>query len=127
MIPFWLIQNKTGYFSDSVYYLLGDSYSQLEEYENASNAYESAIRINSENGSYYRDYAIAEAYCGNTNKAEELLNEAADKGLSTADVSYVKGEIQYNTGDYSSAEEIFRTVPRTAEIPIFRCVLISWL
>lgn len=93
---------------DSVYYLLGDSYSQLEEYENASNAYESAIRINSENGSYYRDYAIAEAYCGNTNKAEELLNEAADKGLSTADVSYVKGEIQYNTGDYSSAEEIFR-------------------
>lgn len=102
---------------DSVYYLMGDSYSQIEEYEKAAGAYESAIRINSENGSYYRDYAIAESYCGNTEKAQELLKEAEDKGLSTADVSYVSGEIRYNTGDYLGAEEIFRNCIQDSKDP----------
>ena len=102
---------------DSVYYLLGDSYSQIEEYEKAAGAYESAIRINSENGNYYRDYAIAESYCGNTEKARELLKEAEDKGLSTADVSYVSGEIRYNTGDYQEAEEIFRNCIQDSKDP----------
>ncbi|MFR6136880.1 MAG: tetratricopeptide repeat protein [Blautia massiliensis (ex Durand et al. 2017)] len=76
---------------DGVYYLLGDSYAQLEEYEKAADSYEYAIKLNPENGSYYRDYAITEAYCGDTQKAQKLLDEAEEKGSSTADIEYVKG------------------------------------
>lgn len=92
---------------DSVYYLLGDSYSQLEEYEKAADAYAYAIQLNAENGNYYRDYAIVEAYLGDTVTAQELLEKAEEKGCSQWDVEYVKGEIQYSTGNYSEAQDIF--------------------
>ena len=100
---------------DGVYYLLGDSYAQLEEYEKAADSYEYAIKLNPENGSYYRDYAITEAYCGDTQKAQKLLDEAEEKGSSTADIEYVKGEIQYSAGAYSEAQKIFMDCIQTSQ------------
>lgn len=100
---------------DGVYYLLGDSYSQLEEYEKAADSYEYAIKLNSENGNYYRDYAITEAYCGDTEKAQKLLEQAAEKGSSTADIEYVKGEIKYSTGEYNEAQKIFMDCIQTSQ------------
>ena len=93
---------------DSVYYLLGDCYSQLEDYEQAAEYYNSAIEANPENGNYYRDGAIIEAYCGNTDKAQELMETAKEKGLDTTEVNYVDGEIKYSTGDYEDARSIFQ-------------------
>ena len=93
---------------DSVYYLLGDCYSQLEDYEQAAEYYNSAIEANPENGNYYRDGAIMEAYCGNTDKAQELMGTAKEKGLDTTEVNYVDGEIKYSTGDYEDARSIFQ-------------------
>lgn len=93
---------------DSVYYLLGDCYSQLEDYEQAAEYYNSAIEANPENGNYYRDGAIMEAYCGNTDKAQELMETAKEKGLDTIEVNYVDGEIKYSKGDYEDARSIFQ-------------------
>lgn len=93
---------------DSVYYLLGDCYSQLEDYEQAAEYYNSAIEANPENGNYYRDGAIMEAYCGNTDKAQELMETAKEKGLDTTEVNYVDGEIKYSRGDYEDARSIFQ-------------------
>lgn len=93
---------------DSVYYLLGDCYSQLEDYEQAVEYYNSAIEANPENGNYYRDGAIMEAYCGNTDKAQELMETAKEKGLDTTEVNYVDGEIKYSKGDYEDARSIFQ-------------------
>lgn len=93
---------------DSVYYLLGDCYSQLEDYEQAAEYYNSAIGANPENGNYYRDGAIMEAYCGNTDKAQELMETAKEKGLDTTEVNYVDGEIKYSKGDYEDARSIFQ-------------------
>lgn len=93
---------------DSVYYLLGDCYSQLEDYEQAAEYYNSAIEANPENGNYYRDGAIMEAYCGNTDKAQELMETAKEKGLDTTEVNYVDGEIKYSKGDYEDARSIFQ-------------------
>ena len=93
---------------DSVYYLLGDCYSQLEDYEQAAEYYNSAIEANPENGNYYRDGAIMEAYCGNTDKAQELMETAQEKGLDTTEVNYVNGEIKYSKGDYEDARSIFQ-------------------
>ena len=93
---------------DSVYYLLGDCCSQLEDYEQAAEYYNSAIEANPENGNYYRDGAIMEAYCGNTDKAQELMETAQEKGLDTTEVNYVNGEIKYSKGDYEDARSIFQ-------------------
>lgn len=93
---------------DSVYYLLGDCYSQLEDYEQAAEYYNSAIEANPENGNYYRDGAIMEAYCGNTDKAQELMETAKEKGLDTTEANYVDGEIKYSKGDYEDARSIFQ-------------------
>lgn len=93
---------------DSVYYLLGDCYSQLKDYEQAAEYYNSAIEANPENGNYYRDGAIMEAYCGNTDKAQELMETAQEKGLDTTEVNYVNGEIKYSKGDYEDARSIFQ-------------------
>lgn len=93
---------------DSVYYLLGDCYSQLEDYEQAAEYYNSAIDANPENGNYYRDGAIMQAYCGNTDKAQELMETAQEKGLDTTEVNYVNGEIKYSKGDYEDARSIFQ-------------------
>ena len=93
---------------DSVYYLLGDCYSQLEDYEQAAEYYNSAIEANPDNGNYYRDGAIMEAYCGNTDKAQELMETAKEKGLDTTEVNYVDGEIKYSKGDYEDARRIFQ-------------------
>ncbi|MFQ7765071.1 MAG: tetratricopeptide repeat protein [Blautia wexlerae] len=87
----------------------------------------SAIKLNPENGSYYRDYAITEAYCGDTQKAQKLLDEAEEKGSSTADIEYVKGEIQYSAGAYSEAHRrSLWIVSRQVRIPTFRCGLTLW-
>lgn len=93
---------------DSIYYLLGDSWSQLEDYAKAAQYYYAAIEINAENGNYYRDCAIMEAYCGNTDKAQELLKTAKSKGIDETAVNYVEGEIEYSNGDYASAQNTFQ-------------------
>ena len=93
---------------DSVYYLLGDCYSQLENYEKAAEYYHSAIEENPENGNYYRDCAIMEAYCGNVDKAQELLTTAKTKGIDNIAVNYVEGEIEYSSGDYVTAQNTFQ-------------------
>lgn len=93
---------------DSVYYLMGDCYSQLEDYEKAAEYYHSAIEINSENGNYYRDCAIMEAYCGNMDKAQELLEKAKTKGIDDIAVNYVEGEIEFSSGDYVTAQNTFQ-------------------
>ena len=50
---------------NNVYYLLGDCYEHQEDYQNACVNYEKALQIDQNNESYYRDYAIALAKCGN--------------------------------------------------------------
>lgn len=92
---------------DGVYYLLGDCYLQLEDYTKAAEYYHSAIESNPNNENYYRDCAIAEAYCGNLQNSQSLLSTAKTNGMDSIEASYVEGEIQYSTGNYQAAKEIF--------------------
>ena len=43
--------------------------------------------------SYYRDYAITLAYAGNLEKANDVLAQAIDYGLTDDSVYFAKGEI----------------------------------
>lgn len=92
---------------NNVYYLLGDSYEKLENYESAAVNYNKAIELDPENSDYYRDYAIALAYTGDMKKAEQALETAKSRGLNSVDINYVQGEILYNSGDAQSAKKLF--------------------
>lgn len=94
---------------NNVYYLLGDCYEKQEDYSNACVSYEKAIEIDSDNGSYYRDYAIALACSGNIDEAKKILSSAKEKGLDSVEADYVQGEILFNTDDYQSAKQIFES------------------
>lgn len=79
-----------------LYYLQGYAYDELGEYQNSVECYRLAIDSNGENVDYYRDYAIALARTGNITGAESTLNEAREKGLDSAAIDYVEGEIDLN-------------------------------
>ena len=59
-----------------VFYLQADSYFQLEKYAEAVEVYEKVMTYGTLEHIHYRDYAIALAYAGDTNKAEEVLEQA---------------------------------------------------
>ena len=98
---------KSGVSLNDIYYILGNSYEKMENYENAVECYKKAIDIKPDNSDYYRDYAIAMAYTGNTEEAEKALQTARENGLDSTDIDYVEGEIAYNNSNYQEAKEIF--------------------
>lgn len=99
----------------NIYYLLGNAYEHLEDYENAALNYKRAIDEKGDNENYYRDYAIALAYCQRLTEARQALEDARELGLSSVDLDYAEGEILYNTGDYRGAENLFRKCIAQAE------------
>lgn len=91
-----------------VYYLRADSYFRLEQYEDAVDAYEDVFRMGTRHTEYYRDYAIALAYAGDEEEAQEVLQEAIDYGLTEDSVYYAKGEIENALGRQDAALQEFK-------------------
>ncbi len=91
----------------NLYYLYGDCYFQMENYEKAAFYYERAIKFTSSNEEIYRDYAVALAYLGEHAEAEKILEIATSYGLARADVLMVQGEIARMTGQREKALECF--------------------
>lgn len=91
-----------------VYYLKADSHFQLEEYEDSVKAYEKLFKRGGYDSLYYRDYAIALAYNGDKDEAEEILEEAIEYGLEEDSIYYAKGEIEKALGEYEQAVSDFK-------------------
>ena len=90
-----------------VYYLRADSYFRLEQYEDAADAYEDVFRMGTRHTAYYRDYAIALAYAGEEEEAQDVLREAIDYGLKEDSIYYAKGEIENALGKPDAALQEF--------------------
>lgn len=90
-----------------VYYLRADSYFRLEQYEDAADAYEDVFRMGTRHTAYYRDYAIALAYAGEEEEAQDVLQEAIDYGLKEDSIYYAKGEIENALGKPDAALQEF--------------------
>lgn len=88
-----------------VYFVLGNCYFEMEQYEDAIVCYGTAIDRNGENPDYYRDYVIAFVRDGQISKAEEVLKEAREKEISTVDLCLINGELKKAEGDYTGAEQ----------------------
>lgn len=91
-----------------IYCLKAECSMELEEYGQAAADFEEAFQYSVSEAVYYRDYAIALAYSGDSVKAEEILQQAVDSGLEEGSVYYAKGEIESSLGDYESAVNEFR-------------------
>ena len=90
---------------DDVYFILGNCYFELEEYENAVTYYRTAISRNDGKPEYYRDYVISLVRQGEINAAEESLAEAETKGISSIDLLLMNGELKRARGEYARAEQ----------------------
>lgn len=90
-----------------VYYLQGDSYFQLEKYEEATEAFAQVIILGTLDAVHYRDYAISLAYVGEIQKSENILQNAIDYGLEDDSIFYAKGEIEKALCNWDAALENF--------------------
>lgn len=84
-------------------YLVGKSFLELEQYENAHDYFSRAIGIDKLNVSYFVSDAIALARNGKAKEAKDRLAQAVDIGIDDADSTLIDAEIAYSTGDYENA------------------------
>lgn len=91
-----------------IYFILGNCFFELGDYEQAIVDYRTAVSRNSANPDYYRDYVIALARNGNEEAAKEALSEAEESGISSVDLMLVNGELEKLDGEYEKAEQNFR-------------------
>lgn len=88
-----------------IYYVTGNAYLEMEDYQNAKDALECALDHNQKNGLYYRDYAIVLARIGKIDKAEKQLEEAIDHDLAEDSIYMVQAEIALSKGEYKEGIE----------------------
>lgn len=91
-----------------VYFIFGNCFFELGDYEQAIVDYRTAVSRNSTNPDYYRDYVIALARNGNGEAAKEALAEAEENGISSVDLMLVNGELEKLDGEYEKAEQNFK-------------------
>ncbi|MGN0674381.1 MAG: protein kinase [Oscillospiraceae bacterium] len=97
------------YAADKMYYLMGSSYFELEDYRSSAEAFNKAVLINTTEALYYRDYAVSLARCGDTSKAEDILEHAKITGLSDDGIAYAQGEILFSLGKYNESIKSFQS------------------
>ena len=100
---------------EDIYYLKADSYYRLENYEKSVGVYEELFELQVTNAQYYRDYAIALAYTGAEEAANEILEQAIEKGLAEDSIYYAKGEIGYSLKNFEEAITQFSRCVQSTE------------
>lgn len=92
-----------------MFYLMANSYYELEDYGRAENAMKNALKYNQTNSLYYRDYCIILAKQGNLKKAEEALERAVKLDLEDDSIHYAEGELCVVRKQFEEAVEHFKT------------------
>ncbi len=91
------------------YYLIGNSFLQLEQYADAANQLRSAVFYRGDQADYYRDYGIALVRSGNIDLADEALHQATVLGISDAGLQLLTGEIAAARGQYEAGITAYET------------------
>ena len=97
-----------------LYYISGEAYLEKDNYASANKAFKNAITEDSGNSLYYRERAIALARGGNTNEAENVMEDAQDRNLDTDSVHYVEAEIAHAKGDDEKAIGLCQDILNTS-------------
>lgn len=98
-----------------IFYILGNSYFEKQEYKDAMDCFQKALEWNQENSLYFRDYAITLAKTGNIQAAGNALDTAVALGLGEDAIYMVQGEIAYAKGEDRLTAECLEASIRCAE------------
>ena len=109
-----------------IYEMAADSAFRLEDYGQSAKMYETALKYSNKAVDCYRDLAISYARLGDVEKAENTLEAARSRGISSDKLELMQGEISFAKGDTDGAFECFeRTLEMTGDDYIrFRALLI---
>ena len=99
------------------YFLLANGYLEQEMLSEAVGYYKTAVRYDPYDSTYYSDYAIALAKTGELEKAEKILAEAEQRGLSSDKVFLAEGEIKGRRGLTDEAADCFSKCIELTEDP----------
>lgn len=99
------------------YFLLANGYLEQEMLSEAVGYYKTAVRYDPYDSTYYSDYAIALAKTGELEKAEKILAEAEQRGLSSDKVLLAEGEIKGRRGLTDEAADCFSKCIELTEDP----------
>lgn len=87
----------------NLYFVVGNVYFELENYDNAILNYNKALSIEPQYKDCYRDLAIAYARNGKIDDASDILEKAENIGVSNEQIFLMKGEIEAYKENYSVA------------------------
>ncbi len=99
----------------NLHHLYAECCFRQEDYEQAQWYYNRAIKYRDDNPVIYRDYAISLVYLDRAKEAEQLLQEASEKGMAQVDIYMVQGEIERISQNYGKALDCFRNVISATE------------
>ncbi len=92
----------------NIYYVVGNAYFEMQDYANAVSFFAHAIEYFSDNGLFYRDYALSLAKTGQIEKAEKALQEGIESGLAQDSIYMAQGEITHVKGMHEKAVEYLK-------------------
>ena len=91
---------KQGDEKGEVFYLIGNSYYNLENYEAASEYFTYALEENPDNMIYYRDGAIAAVKAGDETEAKYLLECAGERGMDNVQINLIRANLAAEEEDW---------------------------
>ena len=104
--PMYQIENESDEQAlADIFYIAAHSFMELEDFSNASLNLKEAIKLDSGNSTYFRDYAISQAKQGNMGEAEAALEEAVSLGLGKDSIYMVQGEIAFAKKEFEQAQD----------------------
>ena len=96
------------------YYMIGNAYFEQENYPKAIEYDQKALQLNEDHAELYRDLAISLARSGNVAKAQELLQKAEGRSLSTDTLTIAQAEISLAQQHYTEAAAAFEKAVASA-------------
>lgn len=103
-----------------VYFLMANSFFELNDYINAKTHIEKAIELNDKNPLYFRDYGIILTKIGDVKKAEQILEQAKALGLGGDSIYILQAEIKESEGKLEEALGMYMNVANQTEDPTLR-------
>jgi serine/threonine-protein kinase len=113
--PFIISTKEDDELFGDIYYIVGNSYYETEDYSNAKILFENALEHNTSNGLYYRDYAVTLAKLGQVEEAQKQLDKAIKLGIAQDSVYMAQGEIAHMKGQYDEAIQYLSQAIETTE------------
>lgn len=113
-------------FIAEMYEMAADSAFELEDYKSSAELYEKTLKYSDKLVDCYRDLTISYARLGEIDKAEESLEAARSKNISSDKLELMQGEISAAKGDVKAAYDCFVKVLELTEDDYirFRAILV---